>query len=41
MDLDKLDAFAKEYNAYAAKLHEGVVDVKQWKKTAAAWRALE
>ncbi len=38
VDVGALNKFAEEYNRYAAKIHDGVVDVKQWEKVERAWK---
>lgn len=40
-DLEAMNAFAEEYNRYASKLQNGEIDVKQWKRTAQAWRQMQ
>jgi hypothetical protein len=39
-DVASMNRFATEYNRYAAELHEGVVDVKQWGRVEKAWEAV-
>lgn len=39
-DIDQLNGFAVEYNAYIASLQQGVLDTKRWKKVVAAWQRM-
>jgi len=37
-DVESLNRFAEAYNRYAAELHSGQVDLKQWQKVERAWK---
>jgi hypothetical protein len=39
-DIDALNRFADAYNGYARGLHEGRIDIKQWQRVEAAWKAI-
>lgn len=39
-DPQRLNAFVTEYNAYVAKLAEGVVDLKLWQRVVRRWEGL-
>ena len=40
-DIDRLNAFAGEYNRYAERLKGGVNDWKQWERVERAWARLK
>lgn len=40
VDESKLNEFARAYNEYAARLKDGVLDIKAWERVLAAWRRL-
>lgn len=39
-DIDKLNAFASEYNDYIKNLQAGLVRVERWKKVVERWRRM-
>lgn len=39
-DIDTLNRFADEYNAYARQAQAGVIDTKQWQRVERAWRSM-
>lgn len=39
-DEQKLNAFAREYNDYVARLRTGIIDVKRWARVVEAWKRL-
>ena len=39
-DIDKLNAFAIEYNDYIVKLQQSILDVKQWKRVEESWKRI-
>lgn len=40
-DPERLNDFVEQYNGYAGKLAEGVIDLKRWKLVLKKWRALQ
>lgn len=40
VDEARMNAFAAAYNEYAARLKDGVLDLKQWERVLTAWRRL-
>lgn len=40
VDEGRMNAFAAAYNEYAARLRDGVLDLKAWDRVVTAWRRL-
>lgn len=40
VDEQRMNAFAAAYNEYAARLKDGVLDLKAWDRVVTAWRRL-
>lgn len=40
VDEGRLNEFARAYNEYAARLKDGVLDLKAWERVLTAWRRL-
>ena len=40
VDEQRMNEFARAYNEYAARLRDGVLDLKQWAEVVRAWERL-